>query len=379
MEIFFQISPSPISEDFIVKIYEAAAPDAEIATQTVPAPHDAPYPVTFTGLDRVPHIIRMFGAETDTLLFDYDRIPTEDVVTIFTNIKFKIGDGGALTPAAGAQAYIDPVLIGLTTDDFLFYRNGYGFLFEGIHYTYDSVTGELALIYPDQFGDGEEFLISRKPKAVTTPVNDSVVGKQFGGNSTIPEIYVDVNTTVNYDPSHLRHLIRLSGISANYVLTGAIPIGYIFRVTNFGPYTDPSDKGKVTFENAPLIWGNTTKTSLDIQFTGTYEFEFDGTNWNCTLYNVVQESPGAQIVYAATVDLGTLTTTDRLFTVTIPFQMGINQYRVIGNLVSDSGNWNNDNDVMFVIANKSSLSFDIGARRISSGTQKFKFDFIIVR
>lgn len=377
MEINYVLSPSENTEDFIIKIYEAQAPTAEVATLTVPAPHDAPYAVSFTGLDKIPHILRMFGATTGNLLHFFDDLPTENVVNIFDDITFKIGDGGSGTPAAGDPSFIAESLIGLDKTDFNLFRNG-TFYYPTL-YSFDSPTGEIAWTFPDVFGDGEEILITRKPKAVTTQVNDSVVGKQFGGNSTIPEMFIDVNTTVNYAPSHLRHLIRLSGAAANYVLTGAIPIGYIFRITNFGPYADASDKGKVTFDNAPLLWGNTTKTELDIQFTGTYEFEFDGTNWNCTMYNVVQETPGAQITYAATVDLGVMSNTDQSFNVDIPFITGINNYRVIGNLVSNSGNPNNDNDVMFVIANKTSTSFDVMIRRISGGTQRFLFDFIIVR
>lgn len=376
MEIFYHISPSANTEDFIVKVYEAQAPDAEVGTLTIPAPHTAPASVSFTGLDKIPHILRMFAATSGTLLHFFDNIPTENIVTLFDDITFKIGDGGELTPTAGDSVYTNDLLSGLSIDDFRIFRNGYGFLYPNLHYNFsgDSIT----LAFPDVFGDGEEFLITRKSK-VTIQINDSVVGKQFGGNATIPEMFIDVNTTVNYQPAHLRHLIRLAGANANYVLTGAIPIGYIFRVTNFGAYANPTDKGKVTFDNAPLLWDSTPKTEIEIPFTGTYEFEFDGTNWNCTMYNGTPSVQLPQIVHAETVDLGTMTGTDQKYTIDIPFQTGINQYQVIGNLVSNSGNPNNDNDVMFVIANKSSASFEIWIRRISSGTQKFKFDFIIVK
>jgi hypothetical protein len=374
MEINYHISPSTNTEDFIIKIYEAQAPTAEVGTLTVPAPHDAPFSVSFTGLDKVPHILKMFGATSGNLLHSFDDLPTESVVSLFDDIKFKIGDGGALTPVAGTSSYIDPVLAGLAITDFNVFRNGT--FYYPTQYTFNTV-GRIDLIYPDVFGDTEEFLITRKPKAVATQVNDSVVGKQFGGNSTIPGMCVDVNTTVNYQPSHLRHLIRLSGANANYVLTGAIPVGYIFRITNFGAYADPSDKGKVTFDNAPLIWGNTTKSSLDIQFTGTYEFEFDGTFWNCTMYNVVQETPGAQIIYAASVNLGILNANDKLFPVSIPYTP--NGYRVIGNLVGQSVNWDADNDASFVIVTKTPNSFQVAAKRLANTTPNLGFDFIIVK
>ncbi len=380
MNINYQISASDKTEDFVAKVYEAVSPNAEVGSISVPAPHTAPFSVSFTGLDLVTHVVRLIGVTTGTVWHKYTVQPTANIVTIFDDIKFKIGDGKLNTPTAGEDTYQNDILKGFTTDQFNIYRNGYGFLFPDIHFSFDSEAGVITLLNGDQFGDEEEFLIAMKPQAITNAVNDSVVGKQFGGNGTETEIYIDVNTTVNYDPSHLRHIIRLAGASANYVFpTGAaIPIGYIFRVTNFGAYADPSDKGKITFDNAPLLWGNTTKTELDIQFTGTYEFEFDGANWNCTMYNVPQETPGATIVYAQSVILGLMTHTDQLFTVTIPYQGALPNFRVIGNLVS-LNDWNQDNDVSFVIANKTSTSFDIGIKRYASTSKNLGFDFIIVK
>lgn len=378
MEIFYHISPSENTEDFIVKVYEAQAPDAEVGSITIPAPHTAPYSVSFTGLDKIPHILRMFGANSGTLLHFFDDLPTENVVTIFDDITFKIGDGNALTPAVGDSVYTNPILIGKDINDLKIFRNGYGFLYPGVHYTFDSGAGAFTLTFPDVFGDEEEFLITRKPKAVATQVNDSVVGKQFGGNATIPEMFIDVTTTVNYTAAHLRHLIRLAGANANYVLTGAIPIGYIFRVTNFGPYALPSDKGKVTFDNAPLLWGSTPKTELDIPFSGTYEFEFDGTNWNCTMYNVTDDPAAAKIIYAATASLGLMNSTDKLFTVSFPGLIMGGDYRVVGSLVSTSS-WNDANDVTFVIVSKLSTSFGVAVRKISSYNMNLLFDYMLVK
>lgn len=395
MNIRYHISPYPaLLENMVAKIYEAVSPNAEVdsivlpetngaGVPTVGAGHPIPASVTFTGRDKVTHVVRLFTAVGGILLHQYDTDAEEDIVTIFDDIRFKIGDGQPGTPAVGDSAYVNTVLIGLTIDDFRIYRNGYGFLYPSLHYTFNSTSGTVTLIVPptDNFGNEEEFLVSRKPKAVKTIVNDSVVGKQFGGNATLPNMFIDVTSTVNYDATHLRHLIRLAGVNANYVFPAiaAIPVGYQFRVTNFGAYADPTDKGKVTFDNAPLIWASTPKSFLDIQFTGTYEFEFDGTNWNCTMYNVAQVSTSLpQIIYAQTVLLGDMVSTDQLFTVTIPLVVGAD-YRVIGNLISNGAGFDADNDVMFVIASKTSTSFGVGIRRIGGGPQNFKFDFILVK
>lgn len=376
MVIKYSISPSAKTEDFVAKIYEASSPLAEIANQVIPAPHTSPVNVVFNGLDKVVHIVRLWGVTSGLLFHEYDVEPKDEVVTIFDPIRFRIGDGGTLTPVEGTDSYTNSLLIGMTTDDFTIYRNGYGFLYPGIHYGFDTVTGDVSLTFPDQFGEDEEFLIERKPKAVETTVNDSVVGKQFGGNDAIPEMFIDVVSTVNYIPAHLRHLIRLAGANANYVFPvgTSIPIGYIFRVTNFGAFVNPSDKGKVTFNNAPLLWGTTPKTEIDIQFTGTYEFEFDGINWNCTMYNALQGLPGPQILYSSSVTLLPLTGNSRDFNVTIPFTTGAD-YRVLFTLVTSS------HDVFAAVkaGSKTPTGFVISARKISSGTKDIAIDFIIVK
>lgn len=380
MNVNYHISTTAISEDFIAKIYEASSPDALIASTPVPAPHVLPFSVSFNGLDKVTHIVRLFGVTSGQLYHEYDAEPTEDITTIFDDIKFKIGDGGSLTPPVNTGAYSNPILIGLTIDDFRVWRNGYGFLYPNLHYGYSSVAGEISLVYPDVFGPGEEVLIQRKSKSFTTPINDSVVGKQFGGNSTIPEMFIDVNSTVNYAPEHLRHLIRLAGANANYVFPvgAAIPIGYIFRVTNFGPYALITDLGKVTFSNAPLLWGSTPKTELDIQFTGTYEFEFDGTNWNCTMYNLAMANSGGGIVQKGSFYVGPISTSDTLKN--IPITYITVPYIVIGNLRSYNGGgvWNVDNGCTFCTSDLNPASFNLAIKRIASYGQNLKFDFIII-
>ncbi len=126
----------------------------------------------------------------------------------------------------------------------------------------------------------DEWWIFRNPKALSNIVNDSVVGKQFGAGGGVTDMFINVNATVNYVPAHLRKLIRLIGANAQYVFTAAVtpPIGYVFRVTNFGAYSSITPVPKVKFENALLLWGNTSKSEIEIPLYATYEFCFDGTS-----------------------------------------------------------------------------------------------------
>jgi hypothetical protein len=274
MVLKYHISPSALSENFIVRIWEAASDGvgAHIYEQTILAPHAAPVTITVNGLDRVVHIVRMYGATSAVLLHEYNVEPTtSDIVTVFDPIRFKIGDGGPNTPAAGTSVATTPELAGLVETDFLIFRANYGPLFPTTHFTFNTGDGSWELNSPDIFngeGGGEEFTIVRLPKAVTGIVNDSVVGKWFAG-------FVDVSSNTSYVSTHLRKLIRFSG-SPEYTFSGSIPIGYVFCFQHFGS----TGTAKVNFTNGTLLYAGTPKASIDIPRYTEAAFVWDGTNWN---------------------------------------------------------------------------------------------------
>jgi hypothetical protein len=274
MVLKYHISPSALTEDFIVRIWEAASDGvgAHIYEQTIPAPHAAPVTITVNGLDRVVHIVRMYGATSAVLLHEYNVEPTtEDIVSVFDPIRFKIGDGGPNTPAANSSVCTTPELAGLLETDFLIFRANYGPLFPTTHFTFNTGDGSWELNSPDIFngeGGGEEFTIVRLPKAVTGIVNDSVVGKWFAG-------FVDVSSNTAYASTHLRKLIRFSG-SPEYTFSGSIPIGYVFCFQHFGS----TGTAKINFNNGTLLYAGTPKASIDIPRYTEAAFVWDGTNWN---------------------------------------------------------------------------------------------------
>lgn len=378
MVIKYVLSPYPaLDEDLYVKVYEAQNYPAEVASILVPKPHNNPEDVVINGLDNLTHIVRLVTAVSNTELHRYNQEATVDTATIFDPIEFKIGDGNPNTPAAGDSDYINPDLAGLLSTDYKVYRRGAGFLKEGIDIGNNPVPGGFSLTQTgDVFNADEEFLIIRQPKVLTTVVNDSVVGKQFGG-------FVDINTATDYDPAHLRKLIRLDGVAAEYKFPVAlgtdVPIGYVFRFTNFG--TD-GESGKVIFENAQLLWGSTPKDEIEVPFGSTMEFTFDGTKWNCTLFTSVPGAvvtPAAIIKYIGTFDIGDVGVNhDRQYNVAIPDQ-GTTNYRVLGTLVGYHASWDNDNDTLFIINDKQATSFKLDIKRLASTAHNLKFDYVIVR
>lgn len=74
-------------------------------------------------------------------------------------IRFKVGDGGADTPAADATSFTIAALVGFAVDDFAIWRNGTA-IWPVDEYTFDSATGTVTLAKAgDKLTNGETFLI----------------------------------------------------------------------------------------------------------------------------------------------------------------------------------------------------------------------------
>jgi hypothetical protein len=279
------ISKNNFTEDMYFRLWEAGSdgPTAYVYSTTlvekngsgVPTPgagHQVDETIIANGLDKVVHIARLIGVTSGTIYFEKQNMePITSIINIFDPIQFKVGDGGTNTPAANQDTCVTPELIGLDeTKDFLINRNNYGILSSTTHFSFDSPSGTWILTNPDQFGDTEEFTIIRLPQVITTPVNDSVVGKWFSD-------FVDISSNTNYSNSHLRKLIRFSG-SPQYTfqVSDTVPIGYAFCFQHFGS----AGTAKINFNNGTLLWAGSPKASIDIPRYTEIAIVFDGTHWN---------------------------------------------------------------------------------------------------
>ena len=73
--------------------------------------------------------------------------------------RFKIGDGGADTPAAGSTSFVVTDLIGKTIDDFSIFRNGTA-IWPIDEYTFDGSAGTISLaVAGDKLTNGQTILI----------------------------------------------------------------------------------------------------------------------------------------------------------------------------------------------------------------------------
>lgn len=386
MEIPYIISPAPaILENMIAIVYETDS-GAEVDRIVIPerdgagvptpgAGHQVPYTVNFTGRDRRPHIVRLVKASGGPVLHFYNTQPKENIVTLFDPIFFKIGDGKPNTPALGDSVYSNPDLAGATAEDLVILRSG-----ESIYPEQDyeiDVLGGFGLVEPgDVFGENEDVIIIRKPKVATNPVHDSVVGKQFGGNATIDTIYLDVVSSVDYLPEHLRHLIRLSG-SGEYHFVGTIPFGYPIWFTNM-----VGGSPKIFFDNAPLIQPGGNVTELTLEEGAIVAVVFDGTFWNLII-NSGTPTAAYKIVHQGEVVIGNvgagpnaITAQDSRVNILIPHQ-GSTSFKVRGSLYGLSTDSNNDNDVTWCYKIINAYTIQASFRKHVVQATNIRFDFSI--
>lgn len=68
---------------------------------------------------------------------------------------------------------------------------------------------------------------------------------------------------------------------------------------------------------------------------------------------------------------------DKLVFVDTPY-MGTANYMVLGSMVSESSNWDVDNDVVWGVAGKSAHHFYIGVKVLHTALQNLRFDYILI-
>ncbi len=321
MVIKFTVSKSGFTEDFIWKIWEAQNDTIGGIIQTgnlveknaggVPTPgagHQISEEVTVNGLDKIVHIVRIYGVVSGIEYTEFNIEPESPMLTVYLPIYFKIGDGNPDTPAADQNIATTPELAGLVVGNFTIFRTNFGPLQPDNQFEFTNPgAGEWTLIQDgDQFNDGEEFTILRQP-VVSVAVNDSVVGKMFGG-------FYDITSNINYSLTHLRKLGRFQG-AFEYTFDVDPPIGYQHAFNHYGS----AGTGKVIFSNAPLLWNGIPVTELEVPQFSQLCVSFDGSDWNIVWFVISVGTTVPQpsdILGSGVINIGNLPTGDPVYIVT---------------------------------------------------------------
>jgi len=382
MVINYHISPYPsLHENMVAKIYEASSPNAEVqsftilekdgsGTPTVGAGHQVPNSISFTGCDMVVHVVRLFTA-SGSLLHWYDVQPTIDVVTVFDPIYFKIGDGESLTPLEGTNTITNPAFIGSTAFDLSVFVEGQGFLHPNVDY---SVSYTSLFISGQVFEANQRWRIFKKPSVITTYVNDSVVGKGFGG-------FIDVVADIDYIPGHLRKLIRLSGTGHyTFPLATPVPIGYNHHFTQLG---NEATAPKIKFLNGTLLYGATPKSELDIPFGSTVCLTWDGVHWNLTINGIkagISAPVAGDIVGNGSFHIGDISAAGADTFVTITHGFGLAYaYIVLATFKGTNASKYNDNNCGWSLYDYQPNSFKFAGQEFSTGVQDITLDYVLIK
>ncbi|WP_417289601.1 hypothetical protein [Corallibacter sp.] len=75
--------------------------------------------------------------------------------------------------------------------------------------------------------------------------------------------------------------------------------------------------------------------------------------------------------------IGDINDTDNIKTVTFP-TVGTSNYLVVGSIVSQGANWNDDNDVLWTIKNKTSSSFQLLLHETAAIYQNIRFQYALI-
>lgn len=95
--------------------------------------------------------------------------------------------------------------------------------------------------------------------------------------------------------------------------------------------------------------------------------------------HILNKPQGSLVTYLhrGTFTIGDVINADNIRTVNFP-SVGTANYVVLATLVAKSSNWNQDNDVIFMIADKTESSFKILLREVSGNVQNLDLEYLII-
>lgn len=208
--IKISISATGIATDNLrVVAYEASAPNTEVDSQLLAAPHTL-HNITFSGLNDVLHIVRIYQTATSsggTLRneFNYDPLYTSADIRLPLFIEVDVTTG--LVSATTAFEQDD-----LEGWDFDLERRGFGTMEPDVDYTKDT-KGFTLLGAGDEFQPNEKFVLRFSPK-ITTVSNSgtSSTSKLWLTNDTI-------TADIDLDASDMGTMFDIEGSGLSVVVT----------------------------------------------------------------------------------------------------------------------------------------------------------------
>ena len=210
------------------------------------------------------------------------------------------------------------------------------------------------------------------------------VGGDYANTVTIIETFENVN--YNTDANDDTVLDSLPAYRTIYARCGNGGID-LFNFSDLSPLMTIKELSNVQLPNGLVIDPNYlafTQAMLDhlnsIEQGAEVNVQADWAVANVQSDAFIKNKPTnlLQPLYRGTSYLGDFPNgTDELRTISFPALTTAN-YFVLGSFVSLGSNWNNDNDVFWMIRNKTITSFQLIGREVAGHVQNLRFDYIIL-
>ena len=127
----------------------------------------------------------------------------------------------------------------------------------------------------------------------------------------------------------------------------------------------------------PYVINSATSDGSETKITAGTNVTVTGTGTTATPY-VINNTAASPFLRKATYVLGDAPIgTDQMILISFP-DVGTSNYMVLGSLVSNSVDFDTDNDVFFMIKNKTSTGFNLALREVANIIQNISFDYALL-
>jgi len=172
------------------------------------------------------------------------------------------------------------------------------------------------------------------------------------------------NAVAEFNYADLKHIDSLEGLFDKLVLA-----------TNAEVADDNNDSKLFSIKTLLTRIASLTVRAL-VRAATTAEIT-SGTKDDVFISPKQAKDSGITPLLKGTVAIGNVTASDQLITVSFA-SLGTANYIVLGSLVGVSTNYDNDNDVIWSIREKSATSFKLALREVSGNTQNLSFNYVLI-
>ena len=172
------------------------------------------------------------------------------------------------------------------------------------------------------------------------------------------------NAVAEFNYADLKHIDSLEGLFDKLVLA-----------TNAEVADDNNDSKLFSIKTLLTRIASLTVRAL-VRAATTAEIT-SGTKDDVFISPKQAKASGITPLLKGTVAIGNVAGSDQLITVSFA-TLGTANYMVIGSLVGTSTNFDNDNDVIWSIREKTATSFKLALREVSAATQNLSFDYMLI-